>query len=158
MKKPTNESHIRFVSQYYGQTICYDARHPDEKEYGKIDAFIIERIENKSPNHVLELTPLQNISIEDAMSVAKMSLNKDYEGLKITNLFVKNGIIKYDVCFDFFEDCDKEIELDENLLSVHQGQYLQSKSYAIDYFCPIENRIIPVKEQIYNKWITLKTE
>ncbi len=37
-------------------------------------------------------------------------------------------------------------------------QYLQSKGYALDYYCPIAKRIVTVEEQVEAGWITLKTE
>jgi hypothetical protein len=37
-------------------------------------------------------------------------------------------------------------------------QYLQSKGYAMPYYCPIENRIVTVKEQVSEGWIVLKEE
>lgn len=165
MKKLTNESKILFFAQNIGAEVQTHYRvetsqgNPLKKLKGKLMevdlgmenfGILLENETDKTNYKYLNesvsiiKTPLQNISDEHAIEVAKVFYFPYAQNIENGKKVVEN-IIRNNFRNDF-NSC------------FHIYQYLQSKGYALDYYCPIENRIIPVQEQIDNGWITLKTE
>lgn len=145
MKKLTNESREIFVAQYWGQRIgCTKF----------LNGLWVNDRNIKSIKY-LELTPLQNISDEHADYLIQLEMGNWsislYEKLIIDGNFIYFTPI-------FAPHSNKQEMINLNRLRFDQYQYLQSRGYAIPFYCPIENRIIPVQEQIDNRWITLKIE
>jgi hypothetical protein len=149
MKTLTNESKARFFAQYWGQSILL-LKKSDKDKY-PINGRTLFGVDDKSNKSLLLLTPLQKISDEHAIEVAKMS------GFVVTNL-IKKGHTKphFDLTDGGFGVCYYEDYY--NYVTYEAGQYLQSKGYAVPTYCPIANRIVTVEEQVSEGWIVLKEE
>jgi hypothetical protein len=144
------ESKARFFAQYFGQK-CY-RRKLWYDDLPTIKLLSKQLIYIAVDAGVLQLTPLQKITDEHAIEVAKLMGCYSEKFINSKDFgkpnFFFNGI---NLEVSFFEDL-------YDYISAPAYQYLQSKSYALDYYCPIQNRIIAVDEQIKIGWIILKGE
>jgi hypothetical protein len=175
MKTLTNESKIRFLFQYLGGIVQITS--PAGNSFNTVLNY--ETLHEKYLLHSkLIKTPLQKITDDNAIEVAKLYHpgNDRCEVLRKDN----KGYFKIDVDSSSSLEVSLAIELYFNkaygtsyssnvhgceynslineLAHISVYQYLQSKGYAMPYYCPIENRIVTVKEQVSEGWIVLKEE
>lgn len=142
----TIENKAKFFALYWGQEILYVDSYNKIKH---IDSFWLDELINES--HLL-LTPLSQISDEDAIEVAKILGNAE-----------NGSSIEWDCggeSFDFIGDyCgtvyyDGEIDYNENeqvsLLILQAYDYLRSKGYALPYMG------LSVDKLIEYGWVKLK--
>jgi hypothetical protein len=180
MKTLTNESRELFFSKNIGTETIYDFDGRPFRGMKKIEKLTISNFEMIvfSSHRKLIQTPLQKITDEHAIEVAKLYHpgNDRCEVLRKDN----KGYFKIDV--DSSSSLESSLVIELNFYkaygtsyssNIHGGdynslinelahisvyQYLQSKGYAIPYYCPIANRIVTVKEQVSEGWIVLKEE
>jgi hypothetical protein len=142
MKTENNlELKTRFFALYWGQDIAKDY---DDSLHITVNPHIVEW----TNNFYLELTPLSQISDEDAIEVAKILFGDDISEseLKVwlpkisANLRNQFGSNIFPIMQPYFS------------ISWQVADYLRSKGYALPYLG------ISVEEQIELGWIKLKEE
>ena len=127
----------RFFAQHLGQEVVFTKGNYVNRigSKRKLDvtslAFLVGGFKIKT---ALLLTSLSDITDEDKRDIAKMRFT-----------FVGEN---------FAQVADKY--LSKSILPHDMHQCLQSKGYALDYYCPELKRVITVPEQIELGWIKLK--
>lgn len=142
----TLENKAKFFGQYAGQRIC---RYTDWMESG----YHIPRIPDVQDNQHLELTPLSDITNEDAIegSIKIQRLNVDNEIIEIKryNSFISFKIIhngcNFKTCYSFHHWANNPYQL-----SLEYCDYLRSKGYALPYMG------LSVEKLIEYGWVKLK--
>lgn len=145
-----------FFAGYYGQKVLFI---PDDEveSIGKysvtVNSPFLDLISNgRCQETYLQLTSLSNISDEDATNLAKLrgfvNVKKVY--ISDNGYWVywrgESGVLKRK-SFTFYGD-----------MYLPETSFLKSRSFALDYYCPIENKVITVEEQVNRKWIKIKEE
>lgn len=150
--KNTLQNKAKFFAKYWGQDI-FHWKYP---EYATKDNYIQqvgEFIGKYSQCGYLELTPLSQISDEDAIEVAKI-YQSNIRGISLLGI---GGVSKEEILKAGLEFC-KRINGNywNNYVNVFQMlwafDFLRSKGYALPY------NGITVDEQIEFGWVKLKTE
>lgn len=125
----TLENKSKFFGQYANQRIC---RYTDWMESG----YHIPRTPDVQNNQHLELTPLSDITDEDALWVGRDANEFNYS---------YSDDLKYSL------ELIARMETNPHLINFKQSDYLRSKGYALPYMG------LSVEELIEFGWVKFKT-
>lgn len=126
----TLENKAKFFALYYGQEVA-NITHPFENHYmGTVEGLFINDV------NFLELTPLSQITDEDAIELANKCKHDDFAGLEIRQLMMENN----SSWIEYFTHYETQFAFD----------YLRSKSYALPWLDTT------VEQQIEFGWVKLK--
>lgn len=130
----TLENKAKFFAQYYGCKVYMNS--PNCRIPSKV--FMGKSIE---PKDFLELTPLSQISDEDAIEVAKIEDSAYTESNLVRGKVIAENFINYSDCNNSFRCSLKMIKFMD---------YLRSKGYALPWMG------LSVEELIEYGWVKLK--
>lgn len=129
----TLENKAKFFAQYWGQKVVSWSNIIEIKLKSNI---LINELEESD---ALELTPLSDITDEDAIKVAKIENN--YENALIRGKVIIQTFLEYSDCSHSMKNSDQLLELID---------FLRSKSYALPWMG------LTVEKLIEYGWVKLK--
>lgn len=144
--KELEEAKAEFSAGHWGMQVFIEASFTEH-----LSALTGIDIDNLSPEDYLLLTPLSQISDEDAIGL--MRCHSFISGNPIINsVSISNGILIIDY---YYGGNTREI-YNIKLLTGHQTSYFRGQAYALDHYSRILKRVVKVEEQLELGWIKLR--